>query len=79
MAEAVALGFWHHGGAGCESIHARFKAIEQSFVHQIHHRVDRLRAVVRESHLRVAPANQKCVPPPKKRKKDEGENGQPEC
>lgn len=57
------LGFGTMGEQGAESIHASFNSIERSFACMIHNRVDRLRAVVKEHHLRIAPANLALVPP----------------
>ncbi len=60
------LGFGAMGEQGAESIHASFNGIERSFANMIHNKVDRLRSVMREHHLRVSPTNLALLPPVKK-------------
>lgn len=67
------LGFGIMGEQGAESIHASFNSIERSFASMIHNRVERLRSVVKEHHLRVSPANLSLLPPIKRRKKKTNE------
>jgi len=60
------LGFGIMGEQGAESIHA---SIERNFACIIHNKVDRLKAVVQEHHLKVSPHNIALLPPITKRKK----------
>lgn len=63
------VGFGMMGEQGAESIHASFNGIERSYACMIHNKVDRLKAVVKEHHLRTSPANLCHQPQIKRRKK----------
>lgn len=62
------LGFGTMGEQGAESIHASFNGIERDHACLIHNRVERLLAVMRQHHLKVAPSNVAMQPAVKKRK-----------
>ena len=64
------VGFGTMGEQGAESIHANFNNIERSFRNMVHDRVDRLRCVVREHYLRIAPENICLLPSVKRRKEN---------
>ncbi len=49
------VGFGTMGEQGAESIHASFNGIERSFACMIHTKVDKLKSVVKEHHLRISP------------------------
>ena len=64
------VGFGIMGEQGAESIHACFNGIERDYACKIHSRVDRLKSVVQQNHLKVSPQNVSLLPPIKKRKID---------
>lgn len=63
------LGFGTMGEQGAESIHASFNGIERSFACMVHAKVEKLKCVVKEHHLRISPTNVSMLPQIKKRKK----------
>ena len=63
------LGFGMMGEQGAESIHAYFNSLGRTY-RGIPDRVLRLKQMMREHHLHVAPANIAAKPPVKKRKRD---------
>jgi len=64
------VGFGLMGEQGAESIHANFNSIERSYK-SIPNKVDRLRCVMHEHHLRTAPVNIALQPPAKRYKTKE--------
>ena len=61
------IGFGLMAEQGAESIHKEFNNLMHRFVN-IPDRVERLRCVLREHHLRCCPVNRDAKPQPKKRK-----------
>ena len=66
------IGFGMMGEQGAESIHSYFNSLGRTY-QCIPNRVERLRQMLKEHHLHVAPANVSAKPAIKRRKKG------PEC
>ena len=56
------------GEQGAESIHAQFNALKRTY-QPIPNAVERLRCIIKEHFVRVAPTNANALPPPAKSQK----------
>ena len=68
LTEWRGIGFGVMAEQGAESIHKEFNSLMHRYVN-IPDRVERLRCVLREHHLRCCPVNRDAKPLPKRRKK----------
>ena len=62
------IGFGMMGKQGAQSIHKYFSSLSRTYC-GITDRVERLKQMIKEHHLHIAPANVVARPPLKKRKK----------